>query len=301
MYIKRSDERGFAVLNQVLYALAYQLAEIWFRHIPHPETRKRMGQRRGKALAEASYLRRLELPVYRSERRGAAPFIYTLGPRAVPHLAHHLGVDPGAIAWRSPPSDERKLLASPTHALQLTDYYLALTRSCEESNTTLLTWKGELELNREPLKVTIPTDRGKTEPAVFRADAYYELGFATQKACLFHEHDRGGEPIVAQKRRTHWRRKIRCYLALMESGQLSDRLGIQKLWVTIVTTAGEGRVANIKAQVEELAGRHNHSFWMTTFDHIQAVRPGKDDPSAINILRAPIWHVSGVKGLQSIL
>lgn len=302
LYIKDEDEEAFAELFRVQLASTKHFSEFRCLHVDNPKNRLRMGQRRARELADASYLRRLELPEYRRERRGPEPFVYALGPKAARHIARRLGVDERDIAKQLHPSSDRKLLASPSHSLQITDYYLALKRACEETNFALLSWKNGAELHRHPLKVTITNEKGNPEKATLRPDFYHELEVRSEEgwytARIFGEHDRNTEPIRSRRRRTSWRRKFRCYVSLAESGQLAETCGIKNLWVTIVTTAGKGRVASIKAEAEEIAGKDNHSFWITTFDKIKAVRPSKDDPPALNILTEPIWTVSGQDGLH---
>lgn len=312
MYIKPEDEYTLAEIAKNNYAITTHIAEYRYRRVINLSSRKRMAQHRAKKFADEDYLRRVELPNYRSERYGSVPFVYALGSKAIPIVAEHLGIDSETLTAKLIPPDDRVLLENPTHALQITDYYLALARSCEERHVRLLSWEGDTPLSNTRFRVTIPTDDGRHEKATFRPDAVYELWCpntkeekpeveAPARAILCLEHDRATEPISSKSRRTSWKRKIRCYQALKQSGQLSKLYGIETLFVTIVTTGGPGRIENIKAIAESITGPDSHAYWITSYDNVMSIRPGKKDPPAINLLYDPIWHVSGQDKLWAML
>jgi hypothetical protein len=275
-------------LLEALYRLGYLrtdqiVAARYLRADPVPQAALlRTVQRRLRQLADAEVVRRIEQPIYRSDRRGTAPYLYSLGPLGAEWIAHHHGIDLRAIAWQPTPA-ERSLLFM-QHALRIGDYWLALTRACAANGAVLETFVTDRLLRRAPVPVRISGDKGQDRTVQLVPDVFYALRLPTGKgARVFAEIDRGQTTIVPGlwDRRGHTR-TVQAYVALAASEQLQARFEADTLWVQFVTT-GEQRLQAMRSATERVGG--DHRFWFSTFDQLHA-----------DLLRDAIWQVAGKAG-----
>lgn len=244
---------------------------------------QRSVQRRLLQLVEAGILRRIEQPIFRSERSGSKPYLYALGPAGADLLVADYEIDRRDLTWQ--PSLAERNFSFMTHILSIVDFWHALRRSCHQHGVVLESFVPDRLLRRDPVKVLIGGDTGVEKTVSVVPDAFYTFRQPTtgKVGRCFLELDRGTVTITPRfwDRRGH-QRKVKTYLALAEDAKLYEQFEATALWVIFVTTT-EQRLATLVAATEAVGG--DHRFWFTTLDQLTA-----------DIIGAPVWQVAGKEG-----
>jgi Replication-relaxation len=244
-------------------------------------------QLRLKLLFHAGYLKRVEQFQRLSE--GRKPLLYLLdehGARLLADLDEKLVSD---LDWDR--QDQSLSWFFLNHLLATNDMRAAIMAAARDHRWTVEVWRDERVLKSTQMKdyVTIPTTRGKEEPAAIVPDGYFRLRAGEYLYHHFLEVDRGKETGSASTEGAKdWGRKIRAYTAYFHKAggrpsPYEQRYKTQGGRVLTVTT-GERRLANLKSVTEQVGGKGR--FWFTTFAKI----------TPQSVLTAPIWKQAGKDG-----
>jgi hypothetical protein len=245
-----------------------------------PAALLRTVQRRLRQLVAADMLRRIEQPVFLSDRTGSMPYVYALGPLGVHIVAEVLGLLEAEMEDAQPHSRER----SPSylaHYLAVQDFRIALLGACQVQGVTVSTWMDERELRSDPDRVSLKKPDGDSKEVALIPDAFYELHTAKGTLHFFLEWDNANDVIQPSRwERRGIRRKIEAYQALLASDRLQARYGAKSARITLVTTSAV-RLAHMKDVSEALGA--GEDFWFAY--------AGDVTPEAL--LTTPIWFIAG--------
>lgn len=236
-----------------------------------------------KQFSDAGYL--LRVPLGRSVPHGSGPYVYALDRRGRAFL-HSLGMD---VPARQRPSEERRR-SSPhlAHRLAVADVLILCDLLCRDDDRfTLARCRGERELKRNAVPVTLPDNTRRT----VAVDAWIDLRIrlpdgGTEQACFAFEVDLGTEWQAA------WRRKVQALLAL-EAGPYREAFDAMTLTIVVVAPDAR-RAAQLRDWTErELAAQHAEdrrdlfcfgtlpedlADWLMFFHALRWSVPGEADP-----------------------
>jgi hypothetical protein len=271
LLLTRRDE---AILGSVWELRCVTRAQIQHLHF---------GNGGGAARASSSCIRRLgllrvhgfllarRLPTGRDA--GAAPFVYSLGPRAVPLLAERLDVDRSAVARRQR-QDARLAWLFFEHRRAVTDVRIAFAVVCRARGYRL-SWRGDEELAAARLSVAVD---GRRLPV--RPDGYAVVELTGgRRTAFFLEVQRTSRPAA-------FRRKALATLAYWQSGAYTTYFGSRSLRVLTVAES-EGQCRHLWTAVAEIGG--GQLFWFGVLEQVLT------DPFGAR------WSVSGMEGRQRLL
>jgi hypothetical protein len=180
---------------------------------------------------------------------GATPYLYTLGPRAVPLLAVRLGLLVEQVRRRQR-QDARLGWYFHDHRRLITDVQIALASACQTAGYGL-TWQRDEEL--AALRETVQVEGGRVP---IRPDAFFvvDRGTGQGRAACFLEVQLHSEPA-------QYRHKAVAYGAYHASGAYTARFGFHGLRVLAVADTA-ARVRNLHAAVHDLPDAAR--YWCTT-------------------------------------
>jgi hypothetical protein len=163
-------------------------------------------------------LARVEQPVAPA-LGGRRPYLYAIGPAAVPVLTERLGVTARAVHRRRLDRLDARALEHDQQAARL---WALLTAHRPKTRLTGFRWEAELSLRARTLRVRVPgpdgdgsggdgSGRGKLLP--FLPDGYLELDYPDGSVqCCVLEVDRGTQPL------RKFARKLAAFEAFLEQG-----------------------------------------------------------------------------------
>jgi hypothetical protein len=230
-------------------------------------------QSRLKSLVGAGYVERVWMP--KRGPSGSSPAVYVLARRGLNHLKR-LGAQ---IDRRHRPAERGRLsYLFLAHTIELNDFLIA----AEELERSLRPYKVAAVLHEHTLKrhpVHVINTSGKAAAVI--PDAWLDLRVAgTFQVCLVVELDRGTE----QQRR--WRQKISNLLAFAD-GPYQEAFGTSSLTITVPTTAGERRLAELLRWTEaELAACQEESLGDLFI--FASLFPGAEGPREVFL--TPRWY-----------
>ncbi|MBD0328253.1 MAG: replication-relaxation family protein [Pyrinomonadaceae bacterium] len=212
---------------------------------------------------------------------------YVLDKKGVQLLAQYYGTSEKAIAWSPKDNDVSPLFLS--HQIADNDIRIAFILAARNLGYTIPTWLTEPTLRKKHMvdTVTITTEAGTKEKVAIVPDDYFTLDTPTLLLHHFVEIDMGTVTITATDwKRRDWERKVRGYMAYINSGKYEARYGTKGLRILTITTT-ETRLKNLKEITEKAGGTAR--FWFTTFE--------KALPATI--ITEPIWEKAGTDGLYT--
>lgn len=309
-YTKRDVQMTYTVFTKK-YIRSDQLWELFFSHTKH----KKVCQQRIRKLCIYGILRAIEQATRRGE--GRKPNIIALGEMGRELLMQERGVPPHLIDT-TPRADEENNLKI-KHILAITDFQIAVQKSCATSALHLEDWLEEKELGylrtQTPLTDIGPDGHPLKLPI---ADVFFTI---RQKDMLgkFHgEIDRATEDI---RHSTYERQsisgKVLEYLAWEQTDHYRQEFGTRPLRVLFVTI-GERRLKNMLKAVEQLikqrvqlpdrepeneAGKRAYQQQLAAFHRLASRFPMTTftQLSAHNVITDPVWWITGQATPQSLL
>jgi hypothetical protein len=199
--------------------------------------------------------------------RGSAPYIYCLGPRAVPLLADRLGL-PAEVIARRIRQDQQLAWRLFEHIHGLAQVHTAFICACRERGY-VLEWRSDQALAANKL---VAHEGGVSLP--LQPDAFFTVTRPAEglRSCFFIE-------LQIASRPSDYRGKARAYLAYTESGTYIRDFGYRSIVVLGITSGSQERALNLKHAAEDASGRS--LFWSSTVDELLAEPFGR------------IWQVAG--------
>lgn len=218
------------------------------------------------------YLLARRMPV--QQPAGSAPYVYALGPRAVPLIASWTGREEAEVGRRQR-ADARLAWLFFAHRRAITDVRIALIGACQSQGYGLR-WQTDEHLAQLGERVLVD---GRHRPV--RPDGFFviELGPERGRAAFFLEVQLASDPAA-------YRRKARAYMAYWGSGAYTARFGLRSLRVLAVTPS-ERRARQLQTAVEQVGGRS--LFWSGALAEVQR------DPFGA------VWLVGGRTGIHGLL
>ncbi len=246
-------------------------------------------QQRLKLLFHHGYLHRDEQPTKLTE--GRRPLIYFLDRKGAQLLAECLGIKVSDLDWSAKDNTAGAGHLFIDHLLKTNDVRIAITVAAQKQGASIERWIDDKALRRRNTK-TYVTLRGKKrdeQRVALVPDGYFHLKQQQHHSHYFIEADMCTVVGLSSKSgRRDWAKKIRSYLAYLESGQFQERYKAQAFRMLTVTT-GARRLANLKKVTEEAGGKSR--FWFTTFEQL----------SSETAFTQPIWQIAGREGEHSLI
>ena len=186
------------------------------------------------------YLARVEQPVAPA-LGGRRPYLYAIGPAAVPALTARLGVTARAVRRRRLDRLDARALEHDHQAARL---WATITASLPETRLTGFRWEAEPALRARRLRVRVSAaggggdgggdGRGRLLP--FLPDGYAELRYpdASVQACVV-EVDRGTQPL------RRFARKLAAFEAFLEQGLFARHFGPETFEVLVLAPSAARR------------------------------------------------------------
>jgi hypothetical protein len=193
-----------------------------------PRDRSSAGAARLRLLWLWGYLARVEQPVAPA-LGGRRPYLYALGPAAVPLLTARLGVTARAVRRRRLDRLDARALEHDHRAARL---WALLTAALPRTRLTGFRWEAEPALRARRLRVRVPPagaagdgpghgpERGRGRGLPVLPDGYLELDYpdGSVQACLV-EVDQGTQPLG------RFARKLAAFEAFLAQGRFARHFG----------------------------------------------------------------------------
>jgi hypothetical protein len=248
-------ERDGAILEAVYHHGLLPTALLLLAFFPPASGAADAAARRARSSAGADRLRllwlwdllaRVEQPVAPA-LGGRRPYLYALGPAAVPMLTERLGVTARAVRRRRLDRLDARALEHDHQAARL---WALLAAHRPQTRLTGFRWEAELSLRARKLHVRIPgpaadgsggdgSGRGRALP--FLPDGYLELDYPDGSVqCCVLEVDRGTQPL------RKFARKLAAFEAFLEQG-LFARHFERKDFEVLVLAPSEARRRHLGA------------------------------------------------------
>ncbi|MHB8625520.1 MAG: replication-relaxation family protein [Aggregatilineales bacterium] len=267
MRLTDRDKEAVEAIYRYRVLTQAQLEQLVY-HSCHPS----VAQHRLSLLYHHGYLARQFLPV-----RGGmvtSPILYLLDQKGADLLKREWGAE--QVKWTPAQRNVTSLFFF--HTLALNDVRIAITCACRACGYRVVNWTGESAIKATYESVTVQTASGRAERIPILPDGYFAVvdvhNDPKSAAHFFVELDRGTETTK------RFGRKIRAYIAYLNSGRYTARYGTKSLRVLTVTE-GKRRLKHLK-QVTEAAGGKSR-FWFTTLNVL----------TEETALTHPIWQVAG--------
>lgn len=246
-------------------------------------------QQRLKLLFHHGYLHRDEQPTKLTE--GRRPLIYFLDHKGAQLLAESLSVQVSDLDWNARDNTAGAGHLFIDHLLKTNDVRIAITIAAQEHGASIERWIDDKALRRRNTKayVTLRGKKSDEQRVALVPDGYFHFKQQQHHSHYFIETDMCTVVGLSSKSgRRDWAKKIRSYLAYLESGQFQKRYKAQAFRMLTVTT-GASRLANLKKVTEEAGGKSR--FWFTTFEQL----------SSEAAFAQPIWQIAGREGGYSLI
>jgi Replication-relaxation len=209
-------------------------------------------ERRARSSAGAERLRllwlwdllaRVEQPVAPA-LGGRRPYLYALGPAAVPVLTERLGVTARAVHRRRLDRLDARALEHDHQAARL---WALLTAHRPQTRLTGFRWEAELSLRARKLRVRVRPagddgaggggdGQGKGRVLPFLPDGYLELDYPDRAVqCCVLEVDRGTQPL------RKFARKLLAFEALLQEGLFARHFGREAFEVLVLAPSAARR------------------------------------------------------------
>jgi hypothetical protein len=169
---------------------------------------------------------------------GRRPYLYAVGPAAVPVLTARLGATARAVHRRRLDRPDARALE---HDYQAARLWARLTAHRPQTRVTGFRWEAELSLRARGLRVRVPGPddgsgggRGRVLP--FLPDGYLELDYPDGAVqCCVLEVDRGTQPL------RRLARKLVAFEAFLEQGLFARQFGREDFEVLVLAPAAARR------------------------------------------------------------
>ena len=221
------------------------------------------------------YLERRLLPVVGGA--ASSPTLYILDERGAAVLRSEFGID-----VRPPKKDKRLGVKYLEHTTDINTVRVAVTVAARDHGYTLQVWHDDQTLSADCVRVEIPTAKGRSRRVSLIPDSYFVLAVPRGRTHFFVELDRGSMEV------RRFKKKILAYLYYYQSGGYEKRYHTKSLRVLTVTTTPT-RLGRLK-EATEAAGGHE-PFYFSTLEQV----------SPQSVLQEPIWRVSGIDGLHTLV
>jgi hypothetical protein len=203
-------------------------------------TRSSAGAERLRLLWLWEFLARVEQPVAPA-LGGRRPYLYALGPAAVPVLTERLGVTARAVHRRRLDRLDARALEHDHEAARL---WATITAHRPQTRLTGFRWEAEPSLRARRLRVRVaaPDDdgsggvRGRGRLLPFLPDGYAELDYPDGAVqCCVVEVDRGTQPL------RKFARKLLAFEAFLEQGLFGRHFGREVFEVLVLAPSAARR------------------------------------------------------------
>jgi hypothetical protein len=211
-----------------------------------PRDRSSAGAARLRLLWLWDYLSRVEQPVAPA-LGGRRPYLYAIGPAAVPVLTARLGVTARAVHRRRLDRLDARALEHDHRAARL---WAMLTAHLPRTRLTGFRWEAEPALRARRLRLRIPgtgdrghdygygggSDRGRGRLLPFLPDGYLELGYPDGSVqCAVVEVDQGTQPL------RKFARKLEAFEAFLAQGLHARHFGRETFEVLVLAPSAARR------------------------------------------------------------
>ena len=272
-------------VQELRFATAAQIHRLCFDDKP---SAKSWSAQRLRLLYHHGYLARIPKPTL-----GVPLAIYSLDKKGRELLHQKQNAPKVEIAWEHKDSHRAQLFLE--HTIALNDVRITLMLASQQAGHQLTQWLSERTLKKRLGKEAIKDLKGEGKLKLV-PDGWGQIQLANGKRFSF---------CVELDRGTQWseqyKRKVRAYLAMWESGLYEKHYNTRSLTVlTVVTTGDTEQDANRVQQLLDItnsqkdvarANTFEDLFYLTTLD--------KATPQAI--LTEPIWYVAGKDGLHRLI